>query len=199
VSRLFVLFALTAVCLASSGCGLFDTRNPEDPKPVGVAWIPPTEPETLFVDIKNQIEGKVVANFERCFVDTGFAFHPDPSDSMELFDLLKRDVFTGWDLAVELAVAQTLFDEASTIKLTFTSRDAPVFVSAEERIYFFKYELQVLYKVGGAEVFHGLIDYDVRSVGGLWYVSMWLDKRDPNFPYPSYKTWGYLKGTKRQL
>ena len=194
---MLLLSVALAACLASGGCGLFDTRNPESPDIFGVSWIPPTEPETLFVNIKNSMEGKVVANFERCFVDTGFAFHPDPSDSVDLADALKRDVFAGWNLAVELAVAQRIFDEAGTIKLTFTTRDAPVFVSAEERIYYFKYELQVLYKVGGAEMFHGLVDYDVRSTGGLWYVSMWLDKRDPD--YTSLRTWGKYKGTKREL
>lgn len=194
----FLLLVLIGVSLAASGCGLFDTRNPEPPL-VGSAWIPPTEPETLFVDLKNAMEGKVVVNFQRSFVDTGFVFHPDPSDSLDLLDLLRRDVFTGWNLDVELAVAQSIFDGASTTKLTLTSRDAPVFVSTEERIYFFKYELQILYKVGNAETFHGLVDFDVRNVGGLWYIKMWLDKRDPNFPYPSYKTWGYLKGTNRQI
>ncbi len=192
---LFLLLALAAACLASGGCGLFETRNPQPPGEPGVAWIPPTEPETLFVDLKNSMEGKVLANFQRCFVDTGFVFHPDPSDSVELFDALKRDVFADWNLDVELAVAQNIFDEAGTIKLTLTSRDAPVFVSPEERIYYFKYELQILYKIGSAETFRGLADFDVRSVGGLWYIQMWLDKRDPD--YSALRTWGNYKGTKR--
>ena len=192
------LSILLAACLAFGGCGLFDPRDPEEPGGDGVQWIAPTAPETLFVDIKNSMEGKVILNFERCFVDTGFAFHPDPSDSLDLLSSLSgRDVFLGWNLDAELAVAQRIFDESGTIKLTFTTRDTMVSVSIDERIYFFKYELQVLGKVGGAEMFRGFVDFDVRSVGGLWYVSMWLDKRDPDYPYPTYRTWGYFKGTKR--
>ncbi len=194
--RPFLLSVLLAGCFLWCGCGLFDPRDPELPGGGGVAWIPPTEPETLFVNVKNAMEGKVVGNFERCFVDTGFAFHPDPSDSLDLLSTLQRDVYAGWDLDAELSVAQRIFDEASSIKLTLATRDSPVFVSAEERIYYYKYELQVLYKVGGAEMFRGLLDYHVRSVGGLWYINVWLDKRDPDHPYPTYKTWGYLKGTK---
>ncbi len=193
--RLFLLSVLLAGCFLFCGCGLFNPRDPQKPGEDGVAWISPTDPETLFVDIKNSMEGKVVANFERCFVDTGFAFHPDPADSLDLLSTLQRDVFAGWDLAVELSVVQRIFDEASSITLTLTSRDSPVFVSAEERIYYYKYELQVLYRVGNAELFRGLLDYHVRSVGGLWYVNVWLDKRDPD--YTTLKTWGYLKGTKR--
>ena len=193
--RLFLLLALTAALFSCCGCGLFDPRNPELPGGGGVPWIPPTEPETLFVNIKNAMEGKIVANYERCFVDTGFVFHPDPADSVDLLSQLQQDVYAGWNLDAELFVAQRIFDEASSLRLTFTKRDTTVLVSAEERIYYYKYELQVLFKVGGAEIFRGLVDYHVRSVGGLWYINMWIDKRDPD--YTLARTWGNLKGTKR--
>ena len=190
-----LLAMLLAACLACAGCGLFDPRDPEDPGGGGVPWITPTEPESLFADIKNSMEGKVILNFERCFADTGFAFHPDPLDSLDLLSTLSRDVFLGWNLDAELAVAQRIFDESGSITLTFTKRDTTVFVSADERVYYYKYELQVMGKVGGADMYRGLVDFDVRSVGGLWYVRMWLDKRDPD--YTTLHTWGYLKGTKR--
>lgn len=198
-AALGLLPVLLAACLASAGCGLFDTREPETPGEPVVPWITPTAPETLFVNIKNAVEGKVLGNLERCLLETGFAFHPDPDDSLELLSSLSRDVFAGWNLDAELAVAQSMFDEASSLTLTFTTRDSTVRVDTENRVYYYKYELYMLRRVGSAETFRGLVDFGVHSVGGLWYVSFWLDKRNPDYPFPSYKTWGYLKGTKRSL
>jgi hypothetical protein len=198
-TRLILLSALIATFLSCWGCGFFEPRNPETPGGGGVPWIPPTEPDTLFVNIKNAMEGKVIANYQRSLVDPGFVFHPDPSDSIDLLQALSQDVYVAWDLDVELQVTQTIFDEASAMRLTFTKRDTTIFLSSEERIYFYKYELQVLYKVGGSDTFRGFVDYYVRSSGGLWYIYMWLDKRDPDYPPPNTRTWGNYKGTKRVI
>ncbi|UCF78245.1 MAG: hypothetical protein JSW03_09085 [Candidatus Eiseniibacteriota bacterium] len=187
---LCLLFTTALVC----GCGLFEPRVPDPPGTGGTPWIPPTEPESVFVNLKNSLEGKIILNYGQCFTDD-FAFHPDPSDSVDLFALYSWDVYENWTLDVEKTVTQTLFDEAASIRLTFTVRDTTICPSADECLFFYKYQLQVIYKVGGSNFYYGLVDFYLRREGGFWNIYMWLDKRDPDFQ--AFDTWGKLKGTRR--
>ncbi|MFH0777475.1 MAG: hypothetical protein V2A71_02475 [Candidatus Eisenbacteria bacterium] len=178
-----------------TGCGLFEPRTPDKPGSGAVPWISPTEPETVFVNVKRAIEGKVVENYVRSLT-TDFAFHPDPSDSTEL-SATRPGIFDDWTVdGAERQVSQAILDQASSLSLTFTQRDAPIYVSADDAVFFLKYELRVVYKAGGADVFYGLADFLMRrETDQFWYVYTWIDKRDPDFP--ANRTWGYLKGTKR--
>ncbi|KPJ61193.1 MAG: hypothetical protein AMJ46_02470 [Latescibacteria bacterium DG_63] len=194
VTKLVFLLVSVLVC----GCGLFEPRVPDEPGTGGVRWIAPTEPESVFVNIKNSLEGKVIGNYAQCFLATptdSFVFHPDPSDSLELFWLYSRDVFENWTLDVEKTVTQSILDEAASIQLTFALRDTTICTGAEECFFYYKYQLQVIYKVGGTKYYYGLADYHMRGEGGEWFVYMWIDKRDPDFQ--DFDSWGKLKGTKR--
>ncbi len=191
--RAILILTLLVTFPLCAGCGLFDPRDVEPPGGGGRPWIPPTEPESLFVNLKNAMEDKVIGNYEKSFT-TDFVFHPDPADSVELA-ATDPTVFDDWNLDVERTVTQTIFDQAASMRLTFTEREPPTYIGADERVYYEKYELQIIFKVGGSETFRGFADYSVRREGGLWYMNMWLDKRDPS--YAAARTWGNLKGTKR--
>jgi hypothetical protein len=191
VSLSFLFFLAVAALVCS--CGLFEPRVPDEPGAGGVPWIPPTEPESVFVNIKNALEGKVTGNYVQCFTDD-FVFHPDPSDSVEL-TAVQPGIYDDWTLGVEQTVMQTVLDEAASIRITFTEREPEICASPDECFFYYKYELQIIAKVGGTEYFYGFLDYHMRREGGEWYVYMWLDKRDP--AYQGFRSWGNLKGTKR--
>jgi hypothetical protein len=185
--------ALAIILLSLAGCGLFEPRDVELPGSVGLPWIPPTEPESVLVNIKNSMEEKILGNYEKSFTED-FVFHPDPADSVDLSDRFPA-IFDNWDLDVERTVTQNILDQSASLRLTFTEREAPTYVGADERVYYEKYELQIIFKSGLGETYRGFVDYHMRREGGLWYIFMWLDKRDPE--YSTFSTWGYLKGTKR--
>ena len=187
-----LVFVLTSVLVC--GCGLFEPRVPDEPGTGVIPWIPPTEPDSVFANLKNALEGKVIGNYTDC-LDDSFVFHPDPSDSVELYALYSMDVYENWRRDVEQTVTQTIFDEAASIRVTFTPRDTTICVGDDECFFYYKYELQVIFKVGGTEYYYGLVDYHLRSEGGYWYIYAWLDKRDPDFQ--DFDSWGKLKGTKR--
>ena len=188
-TTLVFLLMTALVC----GCGLFEPRVPEKPGSGGVPWIPPVEPESVLVNIENSLEGKVIGNYVQCF-DTSFVFHPDPADSFEL-SATNPPVYDNWDLGVEETVTQTILDGAASLRLTFTRRDTTIYVGADECFLYYKYELQVIFKVGGSKFFYGLVDYQLLREGGFWSICMWIDKKDPD--YPDHDSWGYFKGTKR--
>ncbi len=189
-----IILTLLLTLVLAGGCGLFEPRVPDEPGTGGVPWIPPTEPESVFVNLKNSLEGKVMLNYMNCLHDS-FVFHPDPSDSIDLLALYGEDVFQDWTLDVEQTVTQTILDEAASIQLTFTTRDTTICVGDADCYFYYKYQLQVIYKVGGTEYFYGLADYHLRREGGEWFIYMWLDKRDPDFQ--AFDSWGKLKGSKR--
>jgi hypothetical protein len=191
IGTVALFFLLTSVLVC--GCGLFEPRVPDEPGTGGVPWIPPTEPESVFVNLKNSLEGKVIGNYVGCF-DTSFVFHPDPSDSVELSSV-QPGVFDNWTLSVEQTVTQSILDEAASIQLTFTTRDTTICIGADECFFYYKYQLQVIYKVGGTEYFYGQADYHMLREGGEWFIHMWIDKRDPDFQ--AFDSWGKLKGRKR--
>ena len=186
-----VVFFLASVLV--SGCGLFEPRTPERPGGGGT-WIPPTTPEIVLENLTNSMREKVIGNYGLSFTDD-FLFHPDPSDSIEL-SATQPYVYDNWNDSVEVKVAQVLFVEAGGLDLTFTKRDTTIYVDPDHCVFYYKYFLQVTSKTGGAEFFRGLVEYHLRREGGAnWYVYVWIDKRDPDFP--NLRTWGYLKGTRR--
>ncbi|MCX5801378.1 MAG: hypothetical protein NTX17_08335 [Candidatus Eisenbacteria bacterium] len=188
----FSIFVLVSVLVC--GCGLFEPRTPEAPGTGGTPWIPPTAPETVLVNIENSMYGKVIGNYVQNFTDD-LAFHPDPSDSVEL-SATQPTVYDNWTLDVERTVTQAIFDQAALLDLAFTQRDAPVYVDSDHCVLYYTYLLQVTLKTGGTEYFRGLVEFHMRREGGSnWYVYVWIDKRDPDFL--SSRTWGNLKGTKR--
>lgn len=57
------------VILIVISCDLLTTRTPEEPKRPSANFIPATQPERLFQNLKSAIEEKISENYMACFVD----------------------------------------------------------------------------------------------------------------------------------
>ena len=83
-----VLAVALSLAAAGSGCGLFDTAEPQLPSGVG---IPPADfsiPESTLVTLQRAIVFKNVNNYIACFADTlidrkGFHAQFDPADLLD--------------------------------------------------------------------------------------------------------------------
>ena len=195
---MFAAFLLVTVVIC--GCGLFEPRTPEPPGVSGTPWTPTTAPEIVLDNLVNSMKDKVIANYmQNISTDTttvAFAFHPDPADSFDLSST-RPGVYDNWTREVERQATQSIFDEAASLTLTFQKRDSTVFVGTDQCVFYYTYLLQATYKTGATEYLAGLVEFHLRLEGSYWYLFLWIDKRDPNFPL--LRTWGNLKGTKRIL
>jgi hypothetical protein len=55
------------------GCGLFQTRNSENPVQPRSNFIPPTSPDLVLVNLQSAISDKDLNNYMQCFVDSTFS------------------------------------------------------------------------------------------------------------------------------
>jgi hypothetical protein len=82
---------------------------------------------------------------------------------------------------------------AATLSVTWTVRDS-LEESSSVR-YYRDLGYRLTFTLGGKSVtYSGLVDlYFEDDGGGLWFFTMWTDKRDGS----SNRTWGWLRGRRR--
>src|SRR5262245_29606602 len=107
-----------AVALLEVGCGLFETRTPEQPPP-------PTEGCRATTGAVTNGATAVILNVEdfygrpsgaTCYrnqIDPTFAFHPDPQDSSQF---LPQVPFVAWNDSVEIYVNSVISGAQQSIQ-----------------------------------------------------------------------------------
>jgi hypothetical protein len=168
------------------GCGLFDTREAEQPGTDTTPWVQPDLPDKVFINLTNGLKDLTGVNYEKSLGDE-FVFIPLASD----VDKLGACAFDGWNKTVEGAVTQQFLTEASTVAVSFNRtiiRDDADFVD-----YRVNYELTLTYKRGGSETFKGVAQFDMQRLGNGWHLIRWTDQEGVE----GFATWGYLRGETR--
>jgi len=69
-STILALRGLLCVPLLVAGCGLFDTREPEDPSVIRSTFDPPTEPSIVLGNIEASFRELNEVNYLKCFTDS---------------------------------------------------------------------------------------------------------------------------------
>jgi len=134
--RLSFQFLLMLVLL-QTGCGLFDTRDPEQPDQGGLDYIPATVPSIALSNLVSAIAQKNVDNYMRNFGDpavTGrlFVFIPSPEASTVYPNV------RAWTYANEREYFQNLVAKADGFSsLILTPRDS--IIGPAEATYNFDY------------------------------------------------------------
>jgi hypothetical protein len=188
--KAIILIVLTIIV---SGCDLFETRAPEDPKTPRTNWIPATSPRILISNFKNAFSDKSTENYLNCFVDSGltgktFSFIPT-SEGLILFPTL----FSHWTLSNERAYFENIkskLKENSSFSLSCFNENEGT-IQADSMIYSANYLLFVEHGVAGiAKEYHGHLQFTLfRNTRGEWAISFWRDSKRNEYP-----TWSELKG-----
>jgi len=63
---------LTLLVGLIAGCDLWTTRSPEDPSNSTSNFVPASDPETLFQNLKSALQDGIVENYIACFVDVSY-------------------------------------------------------------------------------------------------------------------------------
>ncbi len=90
-------------------CGIFDTRDPENPGGSANVWIPPVTPDDVLGNISRAFSLHDGVLYMKSYAgdadsDSGFAFSPDPASAS-----LDTAVFAGWDFDKEQSFIRSLF------------------------------------------------------------------------------------------
>lgn len=175
------------------GCGLFTTREPENPVQSRDTWIPATTVDLLLENLKSALSEKSTDNYLRCLVDstlTGkkFTFIP-ATESFAVYS----NVFMNWNLLSEKIYLENLkskLRDGSIITLSFFN-DSRGTIQSDSLTYTSDYLLIVDHTVEGfPREFEGHLQFTLlRNLKGEWSILTWKDsRRTQNL------TWSDLKG-----
>lgn len=185
--------------LLAAGCGLFETRDPEQPSTKADCGLPLTSGATATVFNLQQFFGR--SGYETCYdnlIDSSFAFHPDLQDS-SLF--LPEAPFVDWNREVEINVNGKIATTADFILVQFLGKYADTIISPDQATEqrFLNYQVKIrddsLLVANDTLRFTGKADLTLhRGSNGEWKVTSWLDHRGGATPD---STWGRLRGIYR--
>jgi hypothetical protein len=188
------LFApLLALALAASGCGLFDTAQPEPP--TGDIGIPPnfTLPEITLASLERAGETRSASNYALCLTDSlglaepGFYATPDPSDLVAWLQAGNPDPGI-WTRERELTFFPQFiaYNPNAFYEVTFTQDPIRPDVSIDANNLILNRRYRVF--AAGSPVAAGSAGLTISRVGlsGEWKVRFWEDLRDT----ADVRTWG---------
>src|SRR2546429_603352 len=109
-----------------TGCGLFDTRTPENPISSGSAFENPTSPTIVLRNLENALNYANANDYRRCFSDTSnglpsFAFQP----SIQVLSAAPTK-FADWTIKQEEQYIRSIFAElqnGAVCSLSFSPQD----------------------------------------------------------------------------
>jgi hypothetical protein len=190
-----ILFSTAVLTVFLGGCGLFDTREPDNPIGSANPWIPPADPGGVLDNISlyfNLHDGlRYMKSFaEEGSVDSAFRFHPDQTSTM--YD---TSYFSDWgyyseqNFILQLLSADFLpADSFASIQFIPESEppglDKPVFREG--------YVIEVHHIQNNIPTyFEGKADiqFDLDD-SGVWVIINWWDERSGDNP-----TFSELKST----
>ena len=169
-------------------CGLFETRNPQDPETRRSTFIPPTTPDATILNLTSAILEKNSTNYKNCLILSGFNYIPD-SKSLNQYG----QIFQNWDVNSEKLyydnlIAQT--DENAS-SLLILSNQVITQITSDSAIATADYIMVFHHNKNNVPVSAvGNLRFNITAdAGNLFSIQKWEDfrKNDTDF------TWSELK------
>ncbi len=194
IGRHTLLLVMMAGAAALTGCGIFDTRNPEPPTQVSSSYVPPTDPSIVFQNMVSAFHDLNTVNYVRSFSDTSgggasFRFEPSAQSGAKY-----AAVFAAWNRQSEQQYFEAMKSQllsGGVMTLQFTSLTAQR-VSADSAQYEATYSLVVPHAVTGvATTASGRAQFWLApDQARLWSITSWVDLAQN----PDDFTWSDFKG-----
>lgn len=191
------LLRLSSVVLAAASlsCGLFETRDPQEPDRPSTDCRPLTSTLNVRANVEDTYGRDDLTTCYNSMVGDSFLFHPDPQDSLQ-----NPGAFIGWNNQVEIdanariASLQTFIQVDSLATAEYKAHLEP---DPNTEVRFLKYLLRVRGLVEGDTTiarYTGLADITFRrGTDGQWRMIDWADHRGVE----SDSTWGLLRSNNR--
>jgi hypothetical protein len=190
--RLLILIAIS-MAFGLAGCGLFDTRTPQNPVSAGSAFENPTSPSIVLRNLENALNYANANDYRRCFSDTSQGLPPFIFQA-SIQGLAAAPVkFASWGIREEEQYIRSIFQElqdGGVCSVSFSPSqitDVPIGDSVQ---FTANYVVHFPHTRAGAEQdAEGSLQFTLRlSPQNVWYISYWRD-----FARNDKPTWSLIK------
>ncbi len=173
--------ALALGCmLALASCGLFDTRDPENPINAGSTFEPPTTPSVVLHNLASSLNEANAADYRKCFGDTALGLTPFFFVASAQGISAAPNKFAQWGVDQEEQYIRNIFSEleqGGVCSVVFTPADVTDVPIADSVSFSASYSARFPHTRDGAErEAEGTMYLTFRmSKQNEWYISSWRD------------------------
>ena len=185
IIKYFIIFAV--IIISIQGCGIFDTRDPEQPENIRSTFIPPSSADIVIDNLEYSIQEKNIDNYSKCLSEVSFQYVPDSKSLLQY-----EQIFKSWNLQSEKhylnnLILQTNQTSSSVLfldnqRFTQISSDSATFQA--DYILVFQHNRINLPKSG-----KGNMTLSIANDDDLFYIKKWEDFRqnDTDFTWSEFK------------
>jgi hypothetical protein len=188
IKYLFLIFTVLFILSFVQGCGIFETRSPEDPNQIRSNYEPPTTPDAVIRNLEFAIQDKNSNNYGKNISPIEYTYIPDAKAR-----LLYGTIFNEWNQSSERLYYENLISQTNknTSSKLFLSNKTTNLISPDSAITTADYIL--VYP-------HNKANIPISSTGNLrltfnadenafFHITKWEDfrKNDSDF------TWSEIK------
>lgn len=183
-----IIFSLLFILIEFNSCGIFETRNPQNPTNTRSNYVPPTTPAYVLTNLASSISDKNSANYMKCLYNGLYQYIPD-SKSQAIYGV----IFSNWNINSEKyyldnLIAQSDQNASSNLFLSGTSisqLSSDSAIASSDYIIVFQHNRANIPKSAIGN-FRMTIKTDANS---YFYISKWEDFRNNDSDF----TWSELK------
>jgi len=176
------------LAVIAAGCGLFDTRTPQEPVTVRSTYEPPTSPIIVISNLTYSIEEKNSTNYISCLSPDEFMYVPD-SKSLSLYG----QIFQNWDINSEKFYFENLISQTNTNASSnlFLSNPSLNQITPDSAIYSAEYIVVFQHnKTNVPKSAEGNLRLTLKAdLSNFFYIEKWEDYRQNDTDF----TWSELK------
>lgn len=181
---LFVHCLCVMIALATSGCSLFEPRDPQPPSQSGSSFVPPTSPDIVISNLQSSIAQKNAQNYIRCFSDP-FRFVPSTEAAAQYPGVLNSWTRSQeYDYMVNL-ISRAIPNGVSSLLLTQTAS----IVTADSVIYNYDYVFTFQHtEASFPPMARGNLQFAIGVDNSNWSIYRWSDfKTTADISWSSFK------------
>lgn len=183
------IFTLIVISLFIKGCGIFETRDPQEPQNIRSTFIPPTSADIVIDNLSYSLQEKNSDNYNKCLSSQSFQFIPDSKSQ-----LLYEQIFNGWNTQNEKRYLDNMIasqEGGSSTSVLFLDNERLTQISSDsarfqaDYIFVFQHNKANLPKSS-----KGRINLTIAADDdALFYIRKWEDFRqnDTDFTWSEFK------------
>jgi hypothetical protein len=185
--------SLLMLAAAFAGCGLFDTRTPENPVNSGSTFESPTSPTIVLNNMASALRNSNASDYRRCFSDTSqglpaFVFFPSTQGLAAA-----PSKFSNWTIRQEEQYVRAIFAELQEGNVSSVTFNPPVISTvpiADSLQFTASYVVHFPHTREGAERdAQGSLQFTLQlSRQHEWYITSWRDLARDDKP-----SWSLIK------
>ncbi len=187
INRGFFLIIITFSILFT-GCGIFETRQTEDPVTIRSTFVPPTTPELVIDNLSFSVLEKNSDNYSKCLSDDNYIYSPD-SKSL----LTYGEIFAGWTKISEKRYFDALISrtDVSATSVLFLDNEILTLINPDSAIFSAEYIIVFQHNLTNIpkSAKGNMTVYLSPDQNDLFNISRWEDYRQNDTDF----TWSELK------